>query len=75
MLPFKFPLILTAKMSMMMGIMKSVKSWIDGGDFGKEGWGEAGKRRQEHIILDNAITNTDVGCNSEIPFLLAPQVL
>ena len=44
MLPFKFPLILTAKMSMMMVIMKSVKSWIGGGDLGKEGWGEAGKR-------------------------------
>ena len=44
MLPFKFPLILTAKLSMMMVIMKNVKSWIDGGDLGKEGWGEAGKR-------------------------------
>ena len=48
MLPFKFPLNLTAKMSMMMVIMKGVKSWIDGGDLGKEGWGEAGKRRQDH---------------------------
>ena len=48
MLPFKFPLILTAKLSMMMVITKNVKSWIDGGDLGKEGWGEAGKRRQDH---------------------------
>ena len=43
MLPFKFPLILTAKMSMVMVIMKSVNSWTDGVDLGKEGWGEAGK--------------------------------
>ena len=32
-----------------------------------------GGARQENasktITLDNAITNTDVGCNSEIPFL------